>query len=80
MALEGRKKDNKDCTCEFYSWGGAFNLKKANLACSVRGHSGAVKTEAWSIDGKMLTSGGMDCTFILWDAEQERRLMELKGR
>jgi hypothetical protein len=28
-------KHNKDCTCEFESWGG---LKQANPACPVQGH------------------------------------------
>ena len=38
-----------------------------------------VNTVAWSIDGKVLASGGDDKRIILWDAKKGERMMELKG-
>ena len=41
--------------------------------------SGSVCAVAWSIDGKVLASGGADKRIILWDAKKGERMMELKG-
>ena len=41
--------------------------------------SGSVCAVAWSIDGKVLASGGADKRIILWDAKKGERLTELNG-
>jgi len=41
--------------------------------------SGSVCAVAWSIDGKLLASGGADKRIILWDAKKGERLTELNG-
>jgi WD40 repeat protein len=41
--------------------------------------SGSVCAVAWSIDGKVLASGGADGRIILWDAKKGERLTELNG-
>ena len=51
-------------------------LNEANFQS---GHSGAVKSVAWSPDGKFILSGSDDCTAILWDAESGLMIMKLKG-
>jgi WD40 repeat protein len=64
MELNGHSKDNKDCTCDFDRWG---DLKKANPACPVQGHSNTVTACVFAPHGKTIVSASWDKTLKVWD-------------
>ena len=69
-------KDNKDCTCDFDRWG---DLKKANPACPVQGHSNTVTACVFAPHGKTIVSASWDKTLKIWDVELGTCLTTLKG-
>jgi WD40 repeat protein len=76
MELNGHSKDNKDCTCDFDRWG---DLKKANPACPVQGHSNTVTACVFAPHGKTIVSASWDKTLKIWDVELGTCLTTLKG-
>jgi WD40 repeat protein len=47
--------------------------------CSLEGHTGAIKSIAFSPDGKLIASGSDDKTIKLWDVTTGKQLHSLEG-
>jgi WD40 repeat protein len=43
-----------------------WNLQKGTLAYSLYGHSGDIKTSAFSSQGDFFATGGIDGTLLIW--------------
>ncbi|KZP01922.1 tricorn protease domain 2-containing protein, partial [Athelia psychrophila] len=39
------------------------------IGSPLKGHSGPVRSVAYSLDGKRIATGSSDCTIWIWDAE-----------
>jgi hypothetical protein len=46
---------------------------------SLKGHTSAVSSVAWSADGKRIVSGSLDKTLRVWDAATSQDVLPLKG-
>ncbi len=58
---------------------GVWDVATGRLLVRLDGHDGAVKTVAYSPDGKALATGGADNTTRLWDAATGKELRKFDG-
>jgi predicted NACHT family NTPase len=56
-----------------------WDLHTSQCLCNLKGHTGQVKTIAFSPDGKYLVSGSDDLTIRLWDLHNNKCLRILHG-
>lgn len=56
-----------------------LNIENGQQIKSLDGHSGAVMSVAFSLDGKILASGSYDKTVKLWDIETGRQIKSFEG-
>ncbi len=56
-------------------WDADTGTKKLDL----KGHTGAVRSVAFSLDGKRILTGSEDQTARVWDAETGTEKLALKG-
>jgi len=53
--------------------------RRRGVQAILAGHSGGIRTVAFSHDGQTLASGSIDKTVVLWDAHRHTRLATLAG-
>ena len=68
------------CRADFRGWEHdyPYTLFTKNQR-TLKGHTGAVMSVAFSPDGKRIASGSADATLKVWDAKSSREMLTLKG-
>ena len=59
---------------EWFYWS-----RQSHNATTLKGHTGYVRSVAFSPDGRRIASGSFDRTAKVWDAETGQEILSLKG-
>jgi len=73
--LDGDRHDKKFRDFEWAYWRQLTQVESATLI----GHTGGLRSVAWSSDGKTLASAGSDRTVKLWDSTTGKEIHTLEG-
>jgi WD40 repeat protein len=73
---DGRLAASADRVEDVYLW----DLERARLLTTLRGHDQGVRRLAFSSDGKRLLSGGDDGTARVWEVPSGKQLIDLGGQ
>jgi len=81
VCMTGARHDGTgDCSCNVIKRGGEKGRRKTlDAGCTVRAHTAALVTVAFSPCGQRLATGGKDYTIILWDVQTGRADLVLQG-
>jgi len=81
VCMTGARHDGTgDCSCNVIKRGGETGRRKTlDAGCTVRAHTAAVVTVAFSPCGQRLATGGKDHTIIMWDVQTGRADLVLQG-
>ena len=80
VCMTGARHDGTgDCSCNVIKRGGEKGRRKADAGCTLRAHTAALETLAFSPCGQRLATGGKDHTIVLWDVQTGRGELVLQG-